>query len=123
MVLTTRLQTHQEKFQFVQNYLNQTLQNYENSRPLLIIGPGGSGKTYVLQEVTENPPLPLLVIQDGDTILHLPSQITEEMKYYYHTKKAIVIVSLGLEPDIQMAAHMHANVVYFDRDPSFVPPS
>ncbi len=120
MTALRRLQTHQEKVQFVQNYLNQALLNYENSRPLMIIGPGGSGKSYVLREVEQNLPLPLLVIQDGDTTLHLPSQITDDMRYYYHAKKAIILVSLGLEQDMQIAEYLGAEMVYFDRDPSLI---
>ncbi len=113
MLSSLQLTTHNQKVQFLLDYLNETLENYPLDTPLMIHGNGGNGKSKILQEILEVSPLPILVLQSGEVYRYYPNQFPSN-------RIAVLLINNGTPEDFAAAQYMRANVVEFLSDPSFV---
>lgn len=112
MLSPLQLTSHNEKVQFLLDYLNGTLQQYPLDTPLMIHGNGGNGKSKILQEILEVSPVPILVLQSGEVYRYFPNQFPSN-------RIAVLLINNGASEDFEAAQYMRANIVEFLSDPSF----
>ncbi len=106
------LTTHAEKVQFLKNFLNGTIDGMTNARPLMLVGTGGNGKSYVILEVAKTSPVNLLVFYPGDGHRFIPAVSPSE-------ECVILIHSNGSEEEAMFGYHLNAHVVEFKKDPAY----
>jgi hypothetical protein len=107
-----QLTTHAEKVQFLTNFLNEAVEGMTLSRPLMILGSGGNGKTHIIHLVAEVSPVNILMIHQGDGYRFLPSTQSSD-------KCAILLPVNGSPHEFALAAALDAQSVEFLKDPAF----
>ena len=117
MSVIRRIQTHQEKVQFLLDYLNEKLEEFPLDQPLMIYGRGANGKSHVVREVSELSPIPICVFGGSTTgYSFFPTQ-------HPSSKLAVLIVCIGEPEDFDVAEYMGAKIVEFVSDPAYASPS
>ena len=101
------LTRHAEKLLYVQNYLA----SYE-TRPLMLVGSGANGKSHILLEVSEFPPVNLAIITDRNIRFVKSRNPSSVLKMLIHAN--------GTSADYDFARYLDALVVKFERDPEIV---
>lgn len=109
-----QLRYHNEKLQFLLDFLNEKIPEFPLGTPLMIYGSGGNGKSTILHEVLEQSPVPIVVFSgEGPPAFQFyPTQKPS-------SKLAVLIVCLGTPEDMDFAEYLEANIVEFLRDPAF----
>lgn len=109
-----QLRYHNEKVQFLLDYLNGRLEEFPLDTPLMIYGSGGNGKSKVFQEIVEQSPVPIIVFtgEDGPAFRFFPTQKPS-------SKLAVLIICNGTPEDMDFAEYMGANIAEFLRDPHY----
>ena len=106
------LTTHAEKVQFLTSYLNGTLQTADEGKPLMILGSGANGKTYVFQEVVKTSPVNILLFMEGRHTFYPSTIPSQECK--------ILILANGSSYDYALAEVLNAMIVEFKKDPAYI---
>ena len=88
-------------------YLNGMLENYPRDTPLMVFGSGANGKSYILNEVAERSPIPIVTFGDG--YRYFPTHHTS-------SRLAVLIICNGAPEDFAFAKYMNANIVEFGKD-------
>lgn len=109
-----RVDKHEDKVDFLMRFLNGSFENYPRDTPLMIFGSGGNGKSYILNEVAERSPIPIVTFGDG--YRYYPTQYTS-------SRLAVLIVCNGAPEDFAFAKYMNANIVEFGKDLDYCAPS
>ncbi len=108
------LTRHADKVQFLLSFLAGNQPTYPLDEPLCIEGPGASGKSYVLNEVRDQTPVPLILVQENRYFVVPATQPSNRVQ------PVMIIVSLGDQSEEHQAAkYFKANPVYFQPDPDF----
>lgn len=104
---------HQDKVQFVKSFVKGELDDYSVNRPLMIVGSGANGKSYVIQEVREQSPVNLVIYHEmGGSFAFVPA-ITPSPTC------AILMASNGAPEDYTLAKRLNAHIVHFEKDPAY----
>jgi ABC-type dipeptide/oligopeptide/nickel transport system ATPase component len=100
------LVTHAEKVAYLVDYLKSA-----STRPVMIVGTGGSGKSNTVKEASTVVPVNICIYysKDGMTYIHSPESNVLKT----------VIESLGTNEDYTFAGYLGATIVQFAKDPSF----
>jgi hypothetical protein len=99
------LVTHAEKVAYVTNYLKS-----ESTRPVMIVGTGGNGKSNAVKEASTVAPVNICIYND------------KNMRYIHYAESNVlktIIESLGTNEDYTFAGYLGATIVQFAKDPSF----
>jgi ABC-type transporter Mla maintaining outer membrane lipid asymmetry ATPase subunit MlaF len=109
------LTSHKDKYEYLENYILDKLDDdgVDVSRPLMIIGDGGSGKSTVIAEIMSK----YNKYNYSVIIPHEKTYITaskEEEQFH-----GITFIHAWPEPECEVVAkYLRANIVYFERDPA-----
>jgi hypothetical protein len=113
-MIVQRIQTHEEKVNFLTRFLNGSLEDYPRDTPLMIYGSGGSGKSYVLNEVVEKAPVHIVVLgYSTPGFRFYPSN-------YPSNTLAVLFIALGTPEEFEFAKFMNAKLVEFVKDPNYM---
>ena len=100
------LVTHAEKVAYVTNYLNS-----KSTKPIMIVGPGGNGKSNTVKEASTKVPVNICIYYSNHGIHFIHSPESDVLK--------TVIESLGSNEDYTFAGYLGATIVQFAKDPAF----
>lgn len=117
MTFARALSTHVEKVQFVLDYLAGKLSDFTPEKPLMIVGQGATGKTYVMNEVREKANVPYchMGIEHSRVLFECP----EDFQLNGFRYPSLIIQSLGIPEDFETAKWCEAQVVQFLPDGSY----
>lgn len=105
------LTTHSEKMTYLREYI-QRIQSGETEQPLMIVGPGASGKSFCLSEILEISEIPIVVLQEKNP-RYFPGGPGLQVRC------AFLILSLGEVKDFHVAEYLNASIVEFKPDPAY----
>lgn len=112
-MLMTSIQTHAEKVRFVKSFIKGELKDYPPDRPLMIIGSGANGKSYVIREVAQMAPVNLIIFQEsGGSFTFVPAISPSH-------ECAMLMAVNGSSEDFALAKSLNAHVVSFEKDPAY----
>lgn len=104
---------HSEKVAFLTNYLNGTLQDFDHNQPLMIIGSGGNGKSFVFNEVLKTSPVNILLLSSHENRYSIYSSRNTS------SKTVILMIENGTPEDFELAHKLNAKIVEFKKDPTY----
>jgi hypothetical protein len=107
------LTTHSEKMTYLRDFV-QRVESGETEKPLMIFGPGASGKSFCLQELVEISEIPIVVLQENNP-RYFPGGPATQIRC------AFLILSLGEVQDFHVAEYLNASIVEFKPDPAYSP--
>lgn len=111
-MITASLVHHAEKLAFLTNYLNGTLQDFDRNQPLMIIGSGANGKSFVFNEVLKTSPVNILLLSSENRYsIYSSTSIS--------SKTVILMIENGTPEDFELAQKLNAKIVEFKKDPTY----
>lgn len=104
--------THQEKITFLTNFLRNVQEGFDNSQPLMILGSGANGKSYVLQEVAQTSPVNICLLVTDQGYHYIPASQPSN-------KCVLLFLVNGAQDDFTLARILNASIVQFEKDPAY----
>ena len=95
------------------NFIQGNLEDYPVDRPLMIVGSGANGKSYVIREVAQMAPVNLVIFQEAGGSFGFVPAISPSHEC------AMLMAVNGSPEDFALAKSLNAHVVHFEKDPAF----
>jgi hypothetical protein len=108
------LTTHNEKVQFLTNFLNGSQQGFDRNQPLMIAGSGGNGKSKVFSEVAPSSPVNILLLNEDYSDKFRVWDSNQPTDKY-----ATLMIALGTDQEYELAQKLNAQIVQFAKDPAY----